>query len=815
VKRARRTFLFSIVLAGLLSYSCESPPGPLVLSPAQQSELKTFTSQLSDPSRSAQTKLEAASLLLSRTYPQAQEAVRHFLLDSGNPSGQLAVAEGIARQGGGEEMFIDPLFALLKRDRAGVRAAAGRALGSYGSVVSERLIDIASDESQDRPVRLVSIASLGAIPDKRVVEVMIDLLGEDDEGVQQAAGDALVRLTDIRSFGTDAERWRTWWEENKSKKRTEWLADLADGMARAKSELEAENAALRERLAAAMRDIYDASPPAQRDAMLLNFLNDPLAEVRVVGMSIIDRRLAANTPVADEFRLRVRSLVTDGDVRCREAAALLLANLGDSDALPLLLERLQVERELPGRLGLLAAVGQLRGAEALPTILDEVPSVADEIATVAAEALGRIVEVHPLDAEDTQRAVEALTERYRSSVPGKESSRLREALLTAMGLVGDKGSVEVIRSGLQDEAATVRLAAVGALKRVGNGESGPLVVPLVNDSDRGVRQAAIGALGELGGQGHLQIILERTKPSVEDDEAVRSRAWEAVMGILSHCDPEILLKVADDLTPRKDATDQRIEILKMLVSSYGDADTPSAADAKRRLGLILVQAGRPAEAGPHLEQAWKIYQQEGGDRARDVWQEWIDALLAADDPQAIRAIAEQTDPDSFAAAMRGLDARLAELTEQGNCAIAILMADESLKILAARLTPEKRKAIRKLLDDARSAQQTSDRLEVGRALKQLRAADEQGRRAGLAKLSVLGDRAAIPLLLELQKVLQSAGPEGDDELETIILGALVQIDPSFNKYDPGADKNERIKVIEERLISLRAEPKSRPSETDR
>ncbi|HOD84798.1 MAG TPA: hypothetical protein PKG77_25560, partial [Phycisphaerae bacterium] len=85
------------------------------LSVAQQTELKNSVGQLADPTRSPKTKLEAAELLLTRTYPQARHALAEFLSNPANPSAQVAVAEAIARFGGQDYVeFVEPLMAMLK-----------------------------------------------------------------------------------------------------------------------------------------------------------------------------------------------------------------------------------------------------------------------------------------------------------------------------------------------------------------------------------------------------------------------------------------------------------------------------------------------------------------------------------------------------------------------------------------------------------------------------------------------------------------------------------------------------------------------------
>ena len=170
----------------------------------QELELKTLSGQLADPKRSAKTKLEAAELLLTRTYPEAAKTLEQFLSSATNTSAQNAIAQAIARHGSSHKEFIGPLVSMLTGKEASVRTAAARALVTYKDQgVTEKLVSIALDTKLDKPVRLVTVETLGMVLDKRAVDALVRLLDDRDATVRDTAIASLATLTNIRAFGKE------------------------------------------------------------------------------------------------------------------------------------------------------------------------------------------------------------------------------------------------------------------------------------------------------------------------------------------------------------------------------------------------------------------------------------------------------------------------------------------------------------------------------------------------------------------------------------------------------------------------------------
>jgi len=346
---------------------------------------------------------------------------------------------------------------------------------------------------------------------------------------------------------------------------------------------------------------------------------------------------------------------------------------------------------------------------------------------------------------------------------------------------------------MKDPSAKVRLAAVMSLGRVGKGDSSKALLRLVSDSDRGVRQAALAALGSLGGKEQLGPILQQTLPAAETDAAVRQQAWEAVVAILARCDDQTVVGVADGLTDRGDAAEPRVKIMQMLVDRLRHAGSQQLPAAQRKLASALVKAGRPAEAAGLLGQTYTTFAATGSPDAPVVWVEWVDALLAADDPNCVTVVGSQMNAEAFAAAVAHLLARLDQLAAQDRHAAVVLLGTEAAGHLASRLNERQRAALQRAIKDAQARQLAADRLRVSRLVGQLCSTDEAVRKAAAEELQAMSDRAVLPLLEELKKAITAAEPDG--QIEKAVLEVLRKVRPGMTGYDTHAPLADRVALI--------------------
>ena len=793
----RAFILVSILLAaavGALAQT-QSSPAP-ALSAAEELELRTFQGQLADASRDQKTKQEAAKLLLSRSYPQATDALRELLADPSNRSAQIAIAEQIVRQNAVREGFVEPLMAMLLGNEPMVRAPATRALSIYRTpYVTTQLVTIAQDPRLDKQIRLVTITALENVLNRQAVDALVTLLDDADAAVRDAAAQALGRLTGIRTYGSDPEQWKSWWNRNKSKDHAVWLASLAENLARSKAELESQNVALRDRLSRSLMDLYESTPSAQREAVLASFLKDPLGDVRLVGLSLLDRRIMAGETISADTKAQVRGLLANSEPAVRQGAVRLMGTLGDVEVVAPLLDALRAEESPSVRAAMMTALGQLRDPQSLPAVLAEVESSSyDNVAAAGATALSRIASRQPLTPEQQAQAIATLMSRYQQLQKAVGSAVLREAILNALSSIGQKDALPVLLEALGHTDATVRQTAVNGLAKINDPASVSALVPLTSDADRGVRQAAVAAIGTLGGEKYLESILQRTDPTIEGDSTVRQQAWDVASAVLAKASEEKLLAVIASLTDRPDAESQRIKLMQMRVSSLRSAKSERLPSAQRELAAGLLKASRPGDAAAALAEAYAVSFAAGSADAPAIWNEWIDAMLSAGDVAVVKALAQQNDRQQFAAAYVRLAQSLATFQEQNNYALVLPLCDEAARQLGATLTPAQRQELGRVLEAARTAQSTADKLKVTKLLPQLTAGEEAVRKSASVELTALGERATEPLVQELRRNLVSELPSAD--AERAILSVLRQIAPQYGAYDPNAPVADRLKLID-------------------
>ena len=122
-------------------------------------------------------------------HPHLLSRILAMLRDDPAPLVRRECAEVAGRLGADA---VAALEAALEDPSAEVREAATNALGEIaGSESVQRLIEVATDEEEDRLVREAAVASLGAIGDERARPVLLTLLGSAPPQVRRRCVPAL------------------------------------------------------------------------------------------------------------------------------------------------------------------------------------------------------------------------------------------------------------------------------------------------------------------------------------------------------------------------------------------------------------------------------------------------------------------------------------------------------------------------------------------------------------------------------------------------------------------------------------------------
>ncbi|MCY2932331.1 MAG: hypothetical protein NTV86_23125 [Planctomycetota bacterium] len=269
------------------------------------------------------------------------------------------------------------------------------------------------------------------------------------------------------------------------------------------------------------------------------------------------------------------------------------------------------------------------------------------------------------------------------------------------------------------------------------------------------------------------------------------------MKLLGKADPDSLARTADALAARPDAVEERIKILQKLVSLQETSKAAGLPTAQRKLGQAMVAASQPAEGAVHLGKACLALGQAKDPAAGAVWREWVRALLAADDPGVVGAIAAQGDKALAAQGMAWLGEHLTELDRRKSYAAILLLAAEAQKGLAGRLSEEQALQLSDARQQALAKQQADDIQRVAQAVGKLVGNDELARKKAQADLQAMGDRAVRPLLGELLKVLRTEPL--NVPLEKAIVAIVRESAPKLTGYDLAAGREDRVKLVEKWL----------------
>ncbi|MCP3162780.1 FrgA protein [Myxococcus sp. QH3KD-4-1] len=141
---------------------------------------------------------------------------------------------------------------------ARVAAAALKQLPRLDSALRELRQELSS---KDMMRRALAARALGTLHDREAVEGLIQLTSSDDEMCAQAAAEALREVTRM-PLGLSPKQWATWWMENRSRRRADWLIT-----ALRHRELDVRLAAIEE-LSRALNDTlgyYADAPEAERE----------------------------------------------------------------------------------------------------------------------------------------------------------------------------------------------------------------------------------------------------------------------------------------------------------------------------------------------------------------------------------------------------------------------------------------------------------------------------------------------------------------------------------------------------------------------
>lgn len=610
-------------------------------------QLENCREGLRDPQARPNERQRWAELLFTLDAPQARSLVVELLTDSGEPAVQRALCEAIVDRTYRERRhlqaeLVEPLISLLAVDGDDLRKAASRALaGCERTDVALRLSALAADVNAPRFARLAAIEVLASQIDRReVVRELISLLGSDDSEIVERITSVLAQLSRV-NHGNDVGGWRDWWTEQSLLTEEAWLADrlrmyrdrwrLAErDWAGSREEDKRRLEALSVRISIFQTEAFRFLTADQQDGKLMEWLDDPLNEVKTTALAIIQARIAdEGQRPSEEVRSALLRLLKEGTPPVRREVLLIVQTLQDPPVIKAVLAQIELEKDPANRLAILKAVGKLNSLEFVPALLGEIASPQSDVSCVREAALA-LEEVAPKleDPQNKQQAIQTLHERYSRVATG--DSVLRPALLSAMAGIGDSSFSGAFAEAVESDDPAVVRPAIQGLRAIRDTSKLARLRTLLGDTHPLVRRSAAEAFGILGTEdADLEALLARLNPAIESSESVRDAAWKSFRELLGGKSAEERYAAAQRL---RDTPELELRYLDEL--AYGLAESGASADLlpkiSDRIAQLLTVLERHEDTSTRWRRLYELKSRRGDGDAQEIGLRWLDAALNAD-----------------------------------------------------------------------------------------------------------------------------------------------------------------------------------------
>ena len=661
-----------IGLAQLIESPTETSHSDLVI------QLENCRAGLVDPGARASDRIRWAETLFSIDAPQARAMITELLGNDAEPAAQRALCDVMAdpaRRARLHPEFIDPVLRLLASDSEELRAAASRALARIsGTEVPARLGALAFDTNIPLSQRLAAIDALAAQIDRReVVQELIRLLDSDVPDVRARASTALAAAARV-NHGADIEQWKKWWAGKSLLSQEAWLADrvvlyrdlwqIAElERATAQKEHRRRLEALAARMTAFQSDAFRALTSDQQESRLVEWLEDPIPEVRLGALSLIQSRIGdEGKRPAEAVQAALLRMLKDAHPAVRRDVLLILQTLKDPVVVKGIMGQLDVEQDVTIRAGLFKALGMSERIEVVPALLKEITAGNME-GGCAREAAYALAQIAPrIEAPESRSQIaQTLSEQYGKVDPADTASRA--ALLAAMVGVADPVLAPEFLAALDSQDSGIVRTGIRGLRALRNSEKLPRIRTLMGDANALVRAAATEAVGAMGMEDvDLESLLARVNPATESDDLVREAAWKGLRELLSKRSPAERLRAVDRL---RDLPELELRYLEELASSLTDSngDGLTLASVCERLARALTAAQRFDEAAVHWRRVFELRSHQNDPEMLNTGIHWLEsALRSRRETDLARVIAQITSTSGSESAPRIVEAVSQRLT---------------------------------------------------------------------------------------------------------------------------------------------------------
>ncbi len=599
-------------------------PAPLETPAPIDSQLEAQRTIILNLEDSTETRIGQAIAMLSVNSKQAIDNAVNLLGTGDEPSTKIVMCRAIVRMADDtgripDDRLVDPLLAMLDHPNENVLEAASEALACFDSLHVFKSLRLIVDQAETKlPKRRAAVSAMSSNTNRRdVISLLIQLLDSTDD-VRPLVLDALSRVASPGDGSVQA--WKSWWQQQKSLSETEWLQNQLHQKSQRlganerafrefRKSAQTQQSQLANRLGEALSAQYRLTNPKDKDALVLNWLEDATTATRLVASRLVAEQISEGNMPADTIREALRKRYNDPSPAVRKSAIEVVGALNDpADAAPML-ARLQAEEDSSVRETILSMLGKLRNADAIVPLIDEITDkdAPEQCVAAAAESLAALASRNLLDDEHVNRSIEPLRKRY--ALVNDSSNRLKVSLLKAMSAIGSSEFEPEFEANLSASDPELLLQAIRGVAIVRHVGQLSRLSELTAHPDARVRQRAIAALGTLGTIADINTVAGRLDGNVEKVDGPRQQAWLAFESISARCSIADRIEIASKLEAFPNLL---AEYLAELEEAMANANPPHPrlAEIQGQLAKTYVGLGRNVEALPY----WRKYYANSADR---------------------------------------------------------------------------------------------------------------------------------------------------------------------------------------------------------
>lgn len=600
----------------------QTQPASTSVNADQAAELQRARTIITDTKASEEVRRIGAVDLLNLGYPAATDLAIEILRTNSDALPRVAICEAVAVVGTRrpdllDNRLVDPLLDLLASPNEPLRSKAAVSLSAFpDGGIAHRLGKLAADADAPRIQQLAAVDALAPNVDQRPVSsVLIALLDQEDAELRDRVVAAL-RPASRADYGADIEAWRQWWQRMSTLDEAGWLRDrvalsrekyreIQRQMASLRAQSESRSATLSTRLIEQLNSFYHLTPQAQKDDLLVRWLEDPLVEFRKAAMNVIATNIADGNRPGEPVRAALLGRFDDSSAALRRDVLDVVAALTDPADAERVLSRLAEERDPTVREVALRTLGRLQNPVAIPALIAELnkPDATPGCWAEAAVSLGMVGARSRVDLETITPAIEPLKLRFASAPDGAQ--RLRVAVLGAMADIGAAEFADEFIANLEAANPDLLLTALQGIRVLGNATRNDRILALMGHDDARVRRAAAETMGTVGTEAaHLAALLNRLNPATEPNERVRQTSWASFRALLARKQPAERLTWVDRLRGLPGL--EEAYLIELIADLAARNPAPAElTDARWRLAMLLHEAGRFADAVPGWRELWQ------------------------------------------------------------------------------------------------------------------------------------------------------------------------------------------------------------------